>query len=172
MKKLFFYTLSLVVIVGLTSMKPKPKKKATPKKAATTATTTTPTSTTPVTPVTAQETFSYKFDKTTHDFGNIHEGDQVSTVYVLTNTGKEPIIITSHNVECGCTEPTYTKEPIMPGKSTDIKVGFNSAGKNGAQSKTVKLNTANGTMEVKFTCFVAPKAPIDPQPSGTVNLKK
>ena len=149
----------------MTAIKPKPKKTA-PKKAA---------STTAAKPavVLSDKAFDFKFDKTTHDFGTITEGSQVKTTFILTNTGKEPIVVTNHEVGCGCTTPEYTKEPIMPGKSTPIVVGFNSAGKSGAQDKDVKLNFANGEKtSVNFKCFVGEKAKVDPLPQGgSVNLK-
>ena len=82
------------------------------------------------------------YDKVEHDFGKMKQGDQAECVFKITNTGKEPLIIEEAHGSCGCTVPDYPKEPIPPGQTRDIKVKFNSAGKKGAQSKTVTL-TAN-----------------------------
>ena len=82
------------------------------------------------------------------------------------------MIIKSHEVQCGCTTPTYSKEPILPGKSTNIKVGFNTNGKMGVNDKTVKIVTNGDTHELKFRCEVTPKPAIDPvDPGNTVKLK-
>lgn len=81
-------------------------------------------------------------DKMEHDFGKIKQGDQVECTFKVTNTGKEALIIEGAQGSCGCTIPDYPKEPIPAGESRDIKVKFNSAGKQGKQSKKVTI-TAN-----------------------------
>jgi ABC-type Fe3+-hydroxamate transport system substrate-binding protein len=85
-----------------------------------------------------------KFEKESHDFGKIAEGDKVSYDFKFTNTGKSPLIITNARATCGCTTPTWPKTPIKPGESGIIGVTFNSAGKSGLQDKqiTVTANTA------------------------------
>lgn len=171
MKKLVILSVSAILIVGLAAFKQgeKPKKatKATKK-----AKTETPAAPAKVT--LSENAYEVKFDKTFHDFGKAAEGEQVETVFVMTNVGKEPVLIKSHEVQCGCTTPTYSMEPIMPGKSTNIKVGFNTNGKMGINDKTVKITTNGGVHELKFRCEVTAKAPIDPvTPSGSpVKLNK
>ena len=78
----------------------------------------------------------------THDFGTIKQGDVVNYKFTFTNTGKNPLIISNAQGSCGCTVPTYPKEPIAPGADAVIDVQFNSAGKVGEQNKTVTI-TAN-----------------------------
>ncbi|MFB9845108.1 DUF1573 domain-containing protein [Mucilaginibacter ginsenosidivorans] len=85
-----------------------------------------------------------KFEKETHDFGKIKDGEKVTYEYKFTNTGKSPLIITDAKASCGCTIPEWPKEPIKPGESSKIKVTFNSAGKVGLQDKQI-LVTANTT---------------------------
>jgi hypothetical protein len=160
MKKVIIYSLSVCMFVGLVAFKPKPTQ-TNPK-----------TKTTNTKVVLSDKPYDVKFDKTTHDFGTISEGTEVKTTYVMTNIGKEPVVILSHDVQCGCTTPSYSKEPIMPGKSTEIIVGFNSAGKSGAQEKTVTLTTNGGKELLTFKCFVGEKAKVDPMPSGGVKLKQ
>lgn len=178
MKKLAIYSLSALLIIGLaafqTPTKPKkPTKKVAKKESAAPVST----ATKPATPskvTTTDKAYDVKFDKTFHDFGKVAEGEQVETIYVITNIGKEPVLISSHEVECGCTTPTYTHEPIMPGQSTNIKVGFNTNGKVGVNNKTVKIFTNSGAHvhELKFKCEVTAKAPIDPIEQGNpVKLK-
>lgn len=83
-----------------------------------------------------------QFEKTEHDFGKIKQGDEAEYKFKFTNTGKEPLIIENAQGSCGCTVPSYPKEPVAPGASGEILVKFNSAGKSNAQQKTVTL-TAN-----------------------------
>ena len=59
------------------------------------------------------------------------------------NTGKTPLIITAVKGSCGCTVPTKPKEPIMPGKTGEIKVKY-ATDRLGRFSKTVTI-TSNAT---------------------------
>ena len=80
------------------------------------------------------------FEKKTHDFGDIFQGDKVEETFRFTNTGTEPLIITNVQVTCGCTTPKgWPRDPIMPGGKGEITVAFNSAGKNGRQNKVVTV---------------------------------
>lgn len=66
----------------------------------------------------------YKFDKTTHDYGTIKKGGEPNCEFRLTNTSKEMLVITEAHGSCGCTVPTYTKEPIKPGQTVTITVHY------------------------------------------------
>ncbi len=83
-----------------------------------------------------------QFSETEFDFGKMKQGDQVEHIFKFTNTGNEPLIIEDAKGSCGCTVPSYPKEPIAPGATGEILVKFNSAGKSNNQQKTVTL-TAN-----------------------------
>jgi hypothetical protein len=164
MKKLAILSVSAILFIGLAAFQqPKPKKptKAGAKKEVKAAKVTL-----------SDKAYDVKFDKTFHDFGKAAEGEQVETIFVITNVGKEPVLIKSHEVQCGCTTPSYSMEPIMPGKSTNIKVGFNTNGKMGMNDKTVKITTNGGVHELKFKCEVTPKAAVDPiEPGNPVKIK-
>jgi hypothetical protein len=86
------------------------------------------------------------FKDTLHDFGTIHEDEVVTYDFAYTNNGKGPLIITAANGSCGCTVPDYPHDPIPPGKTVNMKVTFNSAGKAGHQEKSVFIhdNTLRG----------------------------
>jgi hypothetical protein len=84
---------------------------------------------------------SFKFQEEEFDFKSIKQGDVVNHDFAFTNTGKEPLVISNAQGSCGCTVPTWPKEPIAPGATSVIKVTFNSAGKSGSQDKTVTLNS-------------------------------
>ena len=101
------------------------------------------------------------FEKKTHDFGQIVQGDKVEQVFKFTNTGNEPLIITNVQVTCGCTTPKgWPRDPIQPGGKGEITVAFNSAGKIGRQDKVVTIvsNAANADeAKISFTTQVVEK---------------
>jgi hypothetical protein len=98
-------------------------------------------------PVPTGPTTKMEFDNLVHDFGTVKDGEKVVHIYKFKNTGKEPLIISDAKGSCGCTVPQWPREPIAPGKSGDIKVEFNSAGKGDAAGKpeskrvTITANT-------------------------------
>ncbi|MDP4655842.1 MAG: DUF1573 domain-containing protein [Algoriphagus sp.] len=90
--------------------------------------------------VQAQETVPViSFKENSIDFGDIVQGQKVEHTFVLTNTGKQPLIISNVAATCGCTVPSWPKEPVAPGKSAEIKVSFNSTGKVGKQNSVVRI---------------------------------
>jgi hypothetical protein len=58
------------------------------------------------------------------DYGTIQQNANGERTFTFTNTGKSPIIISKVNTSCGCTVPSYSKTPILPGESSDIKVKY------------------------------------------------
>ncbi len=114
--------------------------------AATTSTTTTPAAKPNEPEVPAGPLTTLEFPETTYDFGKIMEGEKVTYNYKFKNTGSEPLIISNAKGSCGCTVPSWPKEPIAPGADAEIKVQFDSKGKGKVggnnQSKRVTI-TAN-----------------------------
>lgn len=99
------------------------------------------------------------FDETSHDFGDINEGDVVETKFKFKNTGKTDLIITNIKGSCGCTVPSnWKKEPIKPGEESEFTVRFNSRNKPNKQHKSVTItgNTAKGREVVKIAANVKP----------------
>jgi ribosomal protein L30E len=101
-----------------------------------------------------------EFDQTEYDFGTITEGEKVSGVFKVTNTGKVDLIITSVKPSCGCTTPDWTKEAIAPGSTGEIRFEFNSSGRVGKQNKsiTVKSNTEKVTEVIRIKGTVTAKS--------------
>lgn len=88
------------------------------------------------------EPTSMKFEEEAYEFGTISQGEKVYHSFKFTNTGNADLVISSAKGSCGCTVPTYPKEPIAPGESGVIEVVFDSNGKKGSQHKKVFI-TAN-----------------------------
>ena len=80
------------------------------------------------------------WEKSTHDFGDLVQGDKIEHIFKFKNTGKEALIITNVQVTCGCTTPKgWARDPIAPGHSGEITISFNSLGKYGKQNKVVTI---------------------------------
>lgn len=65
------------------------------------------------------------FDKTTIEYGTVKFGSDGHRFFTVKNTGDKPLIISKVQASCGCTTPEWSQEPILPGKSSQIKVGYN-----------------------------------------------
>ena len=97
-------------------------------------------------------------DKTLHDFGEIQNGTAVETVFSYTNSGRSPLVVTDIKSTCGCTVPQgWSKEPLMPGESSQFSVKFNGKGANKvSKSITLTTNTEKGREQERITAFVKP----------------
>lgn len=89
-----------------------------------------------------KEVGNAKFVSTVHDFGKVAE--EVGTVtceFKFTNTGDKPLLVLDIRTSCGCTTPSYTKEPILPGKQGTIKVSYSTTGRVGSFDKKITVFT-------------------------------
>lgn len=90
----------------------------------------------------AQSKPQAQFTRNKHDFGSIRESlGAVTTEFEFTNTGKSPLIIQRVSASCGCTTPSYSKEPILPGKKGKITARYSTKGRPGVFNKTVAVYT-------------------------------
>lgn len=90
----------------------------------------------------AGPTTTMTFEETEFDFGTVNDGEKVSHTYTFTNTGDEPLILSNAKGSCGCTVPSWPREPIAPGATGEITVEFNSKNKKGKRNQKVTI-TAN-----------------------------
>ncbi len=97
-----------------------------------------------------------EFEQTKHDFGMMVQGEKLSYTFKFTNNGGSDLIISDASSTCGCTIPDFSKAPVKPGDKGKVEVIFNSAGKTGTVSKTVRLltNAQPNTVELEITAEV------------------
>jgi hypothetical protein len=112
-----------------------------------------------------------KFKNEEHSFGTIPEGPSVSYDFEFTNTGKEPVILQNVTASCGCTTPSWSKEPILPGKSSKITASYATQGRPNSFTKEITVTSNIGTKKLKITGNVEP-APSSSVPSNTNSMMK
>ncbi|MFN8276709.1 MAG: DUF1573 domain-containing protein [Chitinophagales bacterium] len=74
-------------------------------------------------------------------FGTIVEGPQATHEFKFRNDGKEPLVLSNVRASCGCTVPTWPKEPILPGKTSVITATYNTQGRVGPFTKTITIES-------------------------------
>jgi hypothetical protein len=82
---------------------------------------------------------SISFDNNTFNFEQVKQGEKVEHDFVISNNGKSDLIIRDVTASCGCTAVSPADEVIKAGKTTTLKVVFNSAGRVGKQNKTITI---------------------------------
>jgi hypothetical protein len=83
------------------------------------------------------------FESTVVDYGTIENGGEPLRVVKFTNTGTEPLVIKNARGSCGCTVPTWEKEPIAPGQSSTIEIRYDTK-RTGPINKSVTITTNEG----------------------------
>jgi len=114
------------------------------------------------TPATTLKPENLNFKTEVHDFGTVEEGPAAEYEFAFTNTGKEPLILQNVHASCGCTTPSYSKEPVAPGKTGIVKASFNTVGRPGAFTKSITVATNAGTkvLTIKGTVEKAPTSSV------------
>lgn len=87
-----------------------------------------------------------EFENVEYDFDTVVKGKTQEGVFLVKNIGKSPLVINKVETSCGCTVPTWTSRPIMPGEKSKIEVKYN-ATIEGDFRKTivVRSNAANSS---------------------------
>jgi Protein of unknown function (DUF1573) len=86
------------------------------------------------------------------DYGTIEKGADGVRIFEFTNTGEAPLIITKVKSTCGCTVPSWSKDPIMPGKSGEIQVKYDTNRVNPIRKTitvTSNADTPNVALKIK-----------------------
>ncbi|MEQ9404402.1 MAG: DUF1573 domain-containing protein [Cyclobacteriaceae bacterium] len=121
---------------------------------------------------------SLKFEKETHDFGEIkEEAGYAEFTFSFVNTSEQPVKITNVRASCGCTTPGWTKEAVMPGDSGFIKARYNPRNRPGNFRKSLTISaspsTGNKTLYIKGYVKPKPKSVLEELPvsAGDLRLK-
>jgi hypothetical protein len=101
------------------------------------------------------------FKEESYNFGDVGEGPQITHEFKFTNNGKEPLILANVKASCGCTTPSWPKDPILPGKEATILVTYNTQGRPGAFTKSITI-TSNATTPSKVIFIKGTVEKVDP----------
>jgi hypothetical protein len=97
----------------------------------------------------------------TYDFGKIKDGTVVEHVFKFKNIGKNELVLKDVKASCGCTTPTWPREPIAPGAESEIKASFNSTGKSSGSGEVMKTITITANTDPSQT-FLYIKGTVTP----------
>lgn len=95
-------------------------------------------------PTTKAENYAVlTFDTLEHDFGKFSKAEPiVKCSFHFRNTGTAPLVIHQAFASCGCTIPSFTKEPIKPGEEGQVDVTYNGTDKfPGTFRKTITIRS-------------------------------
>jgi hypothetical protein len=111
------------------------------------------------------------FEKMEIDYGTIAQGADPLRKFKFKNTGTEPLVIKNARGSCGCTVPSYKKEPIMPGETSEIEVRYDTQ-RPGPINKQVTIETNEGDMPRVLTIRgnVNEKAPEPSVPTNAPSI--
>lgn len=100
------------------------------------------------------------FEKTVHDYGVLKYDGDGTCEFTFKNIGKEPLLLTQVQASCGCTTPTWPKEPIKPGDKGTIVVKYNTKIPN-AFTKSIRVysNAKTGLVSLTIKGTVENKQP-------------
>jgi hypothetical protein len=112
--------------------------------------------------------FKFADAQNTYDFATIPEGPAVKHDFIFENTGDVPLVIINAQASCGCTSPSFPKEPILPGKKGVISVTYTTQGHLGNFRKSIYItsnalgNNANNQFELFITGIVVLPSRLNP----------
>ena len=94
-------------------------------------------------------TTQVSINQTELDFETFPKEEKQEGSFVLTNTGNGLLVIQDITTSCGCTKVEYSKEPVLPGDTLDVKVIYG-AEDAGYFNKvvTVYCNTENSPLRL------------------------
>ena len=109
------------------------------------------------------------FESETINYGTIEKGGNGVREFIFTNTGKSPLIISNARGSCGCTVPTWPKEPIKPGEKGVIKVKYDT-NRSGPINKSVTITsnakTPTKVLRIKGNVIVPQTTPVKEVPAA------
>lgn len=115
---------------------------------------------------TPPSTVQIKFDKNAHDFGKIEKGGDGTHTFTFTNEGDETLVLSSVRASCGCTTPSWSREPIKPGETGTIKVKYDT-NRMGSFHKSITVQAkAEGKEELPKTVRLTIQGQVENTPAA------
>ena len=108
-----------------------------------------------------------EFEKEVHDYGTVEYDGNGQCTFVFKNTGNAPLIISNAKGSCGCTVPSWPKEPIAPGAEGKITVKYDTK-RPGAINKSVTI-TSNAVNEPTKVVRIKGNVEAKPESGAPVN---
>ncbi len=109
------------------------------------------------------------FTETEHNYGTIIKGGNGDCEFTFKNEGNEPLILSNVKASCGCTTPSYTQKPVMPGETGTIKVHYNTNNVGGF-SKTVTV-TSNAVDNPRVVLRIKGNVKVDEEAAAKEQAK-
>jgi hypothetical protein len=105
-----------------------------------------------------------KWETIVHDFGNVPAGSSAKYEFLFTNLTKEVVEIRNVRASCGCTAPSYTKEPIKNKAKGSVVAVYTAPTTPQSFHKTLTVETSHGTFQLTIKGMVveANKTPESP----------
>ena len=98
------------------------------------------------------------FEEELHDYGEIVENGDGSYRFIFKNLSEEPIMVNRVRSTCGCTIPSWPREPIEPGEKGEIVVRYNTGLKGTFQKSIYVYSTAaNSPVKLQIKGKVIPE---------------
>lgn len=110
-----------------------------------------------------------RFESMEHNYGTVQKGGNGDCEFTFTNEGDEPLILQTVKASCGCTTPSYTQKPVMPGQTGTIKVHYNTNNVGGF-NKTVTV-TSNAVNNPRAILRIKGTVQQNDQPKPTPEVK-
>ena len=94
-------------------------------------------------------------DQSEKNFGSIPLNEKREHVFKLVNTGNKPLVVYDVTTSCGCTKAEYSREPVRPGDTLDLKVVYHAEDKGRfRKSLTVYCNMDDSPLKLTVVGMV------------------
>jgi len=100
-----------------------------------------------------------EIDDAKKSFGFVKKGELVKLNYVITNSGKEPLVINEIEISCSCTSAEYDKKPVLPQQTTTVTIIFDTKTVYDRQDRVVLVhsNDKSGPHKLRYKGVVLTK---------------
>lgn len=121
--------------------------------------------------VIAQEKQVVEFAEQEYDFGTVKEEDgKVTHVFTFTNISQTPVTVTNVRASCGCTTPSWSRQPVMPGEQGVVTATYSAKGRPGKFHKSITVTLSNGTEDFNVVLYI--KGTVTPMAQNAQTIKQ